>query len=639
MAICDLEQQFKNNKYKGAIEQPEYYRIIKGKGNTIVSTPHSCKHFRNQTVKSQEYMTGAIGLSVQEKTKCHIISLTKYEEKDANWDETSEYRDTLIKTIKDEQIEFLLDLHGMKDQSVDIEFGTNNLANIDNSNIFKQWVCSFWKNIGYRVRFDKKFKATRNTCISNHVHRETGIFCLQVEISSEIRSSVEKSQLFSDSLSSFIESLNSFFLLKRDDINSKNKKNESWWPLNYLIIPKDQWQRIEVPEYGLVSFDFEDFESGNNLQIIYAEDETQDGCHLSSSFHSKLEKLQGDSSSHNWWILRRLAHYPVKDIRKIDSSNISDNTIQVDSNLYAELHKKGIEYVKVINSRLGMSAIFNLSERADCPKHSRMWISQRNRSLLGIEIQKKYHWYEYIRILDILETIPDNPTETENLLTFFKQCYRLENNGKDYEQVVNAIEELNTFLQDKGRPCISEKDLRIAFKSLFPVIIVGSTIPNKVDRDPIADLLVGFSKQRFITGRIDEVLEGSNNVKINEMTASLIDVQNNERLIVYNGKKKKSCRVIIDDCVEDSVIQIPKRTRLFLDIYSERTLVNVKRDNWHIIRKNIESTILSIALTSFTVINFFSEFIRNKVITGIIVVGICVLIISSTFSERRKNVR
>lgn len=638
--IDTFENLFRINHYYGQKDRVKGFLLQMGKGQTIVSTPHSCRHLREQNIKAQEYMTGAIGMYVREKTNCHLISSVRFDNCDPNWDEISPYRNELIETIRKENIHFLLDLHGMKDSFYDIEFGTNDLANIDYSTELKKLIADFWKSCGYRIRFDGKFKASRPTCVSNSIHMNTGIFCLQMEISSSIRSFAEKTLDFSNKMALFIELLNAILVLEKKDINKTGLRNESWWPLNYLVVPKNYIDRIGLPNNALVSFALEEVESYNCLQLLSSDCLSENDFHISPSYLCKMKEAQGFSEAkQKYWLLRKTQSYEVKDIRKVESSSISDDTIQVDATMFSELHEKGIKYVKVINIRLGTSAGFRFTESyKETTGHRQVWIGQRSRSLLGIEIKKRYPWYEYKRILSILDE-SDKAKGIVALRTFFRECFYPINDDKEYEQYVDANNLLNTKLKQQGENGTTEKDLRISFKSLFPILVVGSSISNKVEKDIIADSLVGFSKQRFLSGRIDDVLEATNNIKINSQTATIIDVQSNERLIIYHGKKKKSCRVIIDDMVDDNVIQMPKRIRSHLSINSEKTLVEVKRDNWNIIGKKMESIILSIALTSFTVINFFSDFIKNKIWIASIVIGICILIVSSSFSDRRKNVK
>ena len=178
------------------------------------------------------------------------------------------------------------------------------------------------------------------------------------------------------------------------------------------------------------------------------------------------------------------------------------------------------------------------------------------------------------------------------------------------------------------------------YSNIFKLYIVGTSINGFSKKNYTSDILVGYSNGKVLTSRINDYLEGTNNVKINEMTASLFDIQLNERIIIYNGSKKLSCRVIIDENVSDMELQISKSIRSKLNISYENSVINVKRDNTHIILKKLDSMIITISLTSITIVSFFREMnFESKILQFILIILIIILTISSTFSDRRKNVK
>ena len=643
MDITKLEDKFRINSYNGQVNSLQPFEVINGIGNVMVSVPHCCKHFREGQVKPHEFMTGAIGQYVQQKTNCHLITSIKYAQSDPNWDGTSQYREALTEYMHEKSVCFLIDIHGMTSTSSDLEIGYNSLKNINNSKGLKKTVVSFWEGTGLSVAFDKKFKASSDNNICRTTNERLKAFTFQIEISQHIRLDKSKTLKFADYLVEFINNLNNYIIFEQIE---KSRTNESWWPQNYIVLSPHYAHKFGVLEGDLLSFDFSSYETINSLKIIVTRDNASivGKAGVSETFFNLISRIQSNSDI---FIFQRIRRYPVINVLKIDSANIDDNYIKVNPSLFNEFKKNEFKSIKVTNFTLGITANFRYSIGEE-KKNTSIWMNQKDRSMLGIEIKKKYHWHEYNRIINLLENNKFMSThkDVEYLLCFFKDCYFPTDNYKEYERFGNAEAKLNLLLKERHPEFLSAQEtnsikmsqVRRDFKKLFPIDLFGSAIGTVVPNNHLSDALVGFSKGRFITGRIEEFLEGTNNVRINGLTATLLDVQNNERLIIYHGKKKTDCRVVIDERSGDMEIQLSKKMSLSLNIYQERTFIDVKRDSGHILMKKLDSMILSIALTSFAVITFFNNHISGLLQVGTIVT-IWFLIISSTFADRRKNVK
>lgn len=167
--------------------------IQKGNIPIIISTPHTNPHKRNGKIKNAEYFTGGIGRYVADKTNSYLIQNLSSENTDPNWDtiEKSVYKQKLVELIEEENIKFLMDLHGCrKDHPFLIELGTINkeleslnkdyeIFNIINNNLNYQL-----PNLEEKIKVSHcmEFKAENPMTIANFIHRETGIKTIQIEI-------------------------------------------------------------------------------------------------------------------------------------------------------------------------------------------------------------------------------------------------------------------------------------------------------------------------------------------------------------------------------------------------------------------------------------------------------------------------
>lgn len=646
MHVYDYESDFAMNSYYGDKTLPEAFKLSGGSGHVMVSAPHSCRHYRNSSIKAHEFMTGAFAKYTHAFANCPVITTVRYDETDANRDTISAYRDELERYIKEHEISFLLDLHGMKSSGYDLVLGVNGGKNLNGSNSLLNIISSFWGNAGYKLGIDKLgFRASQKHNISFSMNSVTGCLCMQFEISADIRSNETRCEEFASRLVDFVNFLNTTFLPLRFE---KNRKSESWYPLNYVLLPKGQATRENLASHGLLSYDLSEVENAETLSVISSiehDDNKETGAVFVSPGTLKKVLDKGLACSRDGlFLVRRISSYPIKFLYKIDAVQISDDKIFVNRAMYDKLQATGAPRIKLYNQVFSTSAVLNYGlyeENITKKRSNSIWISQKNRILLGIEIKGRYRWYEYERIIDFLDSAQnvDNDIPPSLIKRFFLECYYPSDDERVYEQYGNAIRKFNKILDRTETNEISYKDLRKAFRKLF-TIEINPTYQETMSKRTFLDYLIGFSRAKLITGRIEESFEGTNNVKINTMTATILDVQNNERLTLnYNGRKK-SCRVIIDDSVDDMEIMVSKHIRAQLEIHQERTFIDVKRDSRHILRKNLESMILSIALTTFTVVSFFESFGRRAEILSLVFsILIWVLIITSTFSDRRQNVQ
>lgn len=106
-----------------------------------------------------------------------------------------EYKNEIIKLIKAYGIIFLVDVHGCSnDYGFDINIGTNSTNNLANKKIAQDiyYILSSY----FYTEIDNKIKASKPYTISNYTHKNTGIDCIQLELSARVRNNKDDLNVF-----------------------------------------------------------------------------------------------------------------------------------------------------------------------------------------------------------------------------------------------------------------------------------------------------------------------------------------------------------------------------------------------------------------------------------------------------------
>lgn len=173
------------------INEEDFNIVIRNNG-VILSAPHATKQIRNGKVKKCETKTKYIVDKVAKKTNCCCIYKTMCLGDDANYDDYSYYRQKCSQVINEQNIKFLLDVHGMAaEREEDICIGIANGKNINGrEDILENITRRFRKHKFEKVSIDIPFSSSGNNCVSSYIHDKCGIFTLQIEINYKYLSSV-----------------------------------------------------------------------------------------------------------------------------------------------------------------------------------------------------------------------------------------------------------------------------------------------------------------------------------------------------------------------------------------------------------------------------------------------------------------
>ena len=173
------------------------FNIIPGRSNIMVSAPHCVEQYRNGKFKLPEDLTLPVARHLSNENGTHIIYKTKCIYDDANYDDKSSYRDSLVEYVKRNNVSLLFDLHGLSSKrSQDIIIGTDFSLNCQGY----YWVAKVIKSYFSRtmllnVVIDEVFTASNPNTVSNDIHTRTGIPTFQLEINRRVLMSRMKSFL------------------------------------------------------------------------------------------------------------------------------------------------------------------------------------------------------------------------------------------------------------------------------------------------------------------------------------------------------------------------------------------------------------------------------------------------------------
>lgn len=184
--IDTIEDIFSHNEYNGLDVLP--FRIVSGIGNTIISAPHSVRQKREGLVKLADAHTGKIAIQLMLTTGSHLILKTSNKDDDANYDINCKYKKDLLDYIANNNIKYLIDLHGMKNSyDIDIDICVNDYKNVHQDKELVKDIQNIFLNTYKIVTVDKLFSANSTGVVSKYISENSGIKALQFELSKSTR--------------------------------------------------------------------------------------------------------------------------------------------------------------------------------------------------------------------------------------------------------------------------------------------------------------------------------------------------------------------------------------------------------------------------------------------------------------------
>ena len=202
--VLQLDKQFQENDWMWNIDIQSQnfstFKILKNKSKIMISAPHSVKHIREWELLPQDLLTWWLALYLWKRLNLPVIYSTSYKVWDPNFDEnkSSEYKQALAEHIKENNIKFLIDLHGcwsFRDFSIELwtwwEWNFNLLGRLDILNIIEKSLNdslkSYIQHTGKTITKNTIFSASRETTVSIFISKECKIPTIQMEINKELR--------------------------------------------------------------------------------------------------------------------------------------------------------------------------------------------------------------------------------------------------------------------------------------------------------------------------------------------------------------------------------------------------------------------------------------------------------------------
>jgi hypothetical protein len=192
LAVLEADVHYREPAQPGE----EDFRYIPGSKPVLVSAPHGAAHYRNGRLKEEDEYTGAIVQYLSDTTGSHGLYLRRQSPNDSNYDHETQYKRFLRSTIREQGIQFVLDLHGSSDRH---DFGMA-LGTMNGRSCPEQisTILEVLKEHGFhpdgngynRLDIDGRFTASggyRQETITRFVKDSLGVNAVQVELASRIR--------------------------------------------------------------------------------------------------------------------------------------------------------------------------------------------------------------------------------------------------------------------------------------------------------------------------------------------------------------------------------------------------------------------------------------------------------------------
>lgn len=198
--IVELNQRYEVNDYHGEVGEGRNFEVFRGEIPVIASAPHAVKQWRNEKVKNRDALTGGIVEYLAERFEVYGITRIWDAKDDPNFgdDEWSRgYRAKVREMVTEVGAKIVFDVHGCRNRyGFDIDIGINGGRNLACERGVIEKMAEIWRREGLDVRIDERFTAERLNTVSNQVHRMTGVSCLQIELSEDVRKGDEKIRKF-----------------------------------------------------------------------------------------------------------------------------------------------------------------------------------------------------------------------------------------------------------------------------------------------------------------------------------------------------------------------------------------------------------------------------------------------------------
>lgn len=159
--------------------------VREGPNPAIVTAAHAVRHRRTGAWKPSDRSTGPLALEVARLADCRALISTAPAYEDANYDDTSRFKDWLARLVRD-RAGLVLDIHGMKDAPADIVMGT--AGGLTPAGLIETAIDAATRlGLMAVVAHTGHLGAARPTTITSYCLRELGVPAVQLELAPRLR--------------------------------------------------------------------------------------------------------------------------------------------------------------------------------------------------------------------------------------------------------------------------------------------------------------------------------------------------------------------------------------------------------------------------------------------------------------------
>ena len=231
--VLQYDKQFSQNNWMWNIniQKKDFstFKIIKNKSKILISAPHSVSHVREWEILPIDFLTWWLTLYLGKRLNAPIIYSTSIHVWDPNFDnnDTSEYKQSLLKFINDNNIKLLIDLHwcrSVRDFSVELWTWWIWDPNLQwHTEISDNIIESLNTNLKTYISHSKKpitkntiFSASKENTVSNFISNNANIPAIQLEINQELRdvNNIDNLSLLINALENMINNLSTLEYFK-----------------------------------------------------------------------------------------------------------------------------------------------------------------------------------------------------------------------------------------------------------------------------------------------------------------------------------------------------------------------------------------------------------------------------------------
>lgn len=152
----------------------------------LLSAPHGVDQTRLGAPKGAEIGSARLALALRELTESNLIIKTKNIFDDVNFDIRSSYKDEIVYLIKQYNIKYLLDFHGLPSETnCDVNLGINFGNNIKNNVALYDSLVEKLQKGGFSASVDNPY-CGRYPSISATFAQDFNIWTIQIEVNCAI---------------------------------------------------------------------------------------------------------------------------------------------------------------------------------------------------------------------------------------------------------------------------------------------------------------------------------------------------------------------------------------------------------------------------------------------------------------------